>query len=86
MKEILFRKIRRASSKYVEFRAACGKIAKEAQKHIDWNDDVSCDFYPSDGICIEIDGNVCPATRFFELPEIIGNDKIDKYAYKINCI
>ena len=86
MREILFRKIKRASSKYVEFRSACGMIAKQAQKHIDWNDDVSCDYYPGDGICIEIDGNVCPATVFFELPEIIGDDKIDEYSYKRYCI
>lgn len=35
MKEILFRKIKRAISKYTDFRSACDKIAKEAQKHID---------------------------------------------------
>lgn len=29
---------------------------------------------------------VCPVTRFFELPEIIGNDMIDEYTYRTNCI
>ena len=33
---------------------ACDDIAKEAQKHIDWDDNVSCEYYPSDGICIMI--------------------------------
>ena len=40
----------------------------------------------ADGICIEIEAHVCPATRFFELPEIIGNDIIDEYTYRTNCI
>lgn len=86
MREILFRKIKRASFKYTEFRTACDKIAKEAQKHIDWDNEVSCDYYPGDGICIEIDGNVCPATIFFGLAEIIGNDNIDEYSYIRHCI
>lgn len=30
--------------------------------------------------------HVCPVTRFFELPEIIGNDMIDEYTYRTNCI
>lgn len=86
MKEILFRRIKRASSKYTEFRTACDKIAKEAQKHINWNDEVSCDYYPGDGICIEIDGNVCPATIFFRLTEINGDGNMDENTYKMNCI
>lgn len=35
---------------------------------------------------IGFEGHVCPATRFFELIEIIGNDMIDEYTYRINCI
>ena len=34
---------------------ACDNVAKEAQKHIDWNNDVSCEYYPGDGICIMIE-------------------------------
>lgn len=39
-----------------------------------------------DGLCVEIEAHVCPVTRFFELPEIIGNDMIDEYTYRTNCI
>lgn len=35
---------------------------------------------------LEIEAHVCPVTRFFELPEIIGNDMIDEYTYRTNCI
>ncbi len=62
------------------------KVAKAAQKHINWNDSVGCAYMPGDGLCIEIEAYVCPATRFFELPEIIGNDMIDEYTYRISCI
>lgn len=86
MNDILFKKIKRANSKYAEYLSACEKVAKAAQKHINWNDNVGCTYMPGDGLCIEIEANVCPATRFFELPEIIGNDMIDEYTYRTNCI
>lgn len=37
MDNILFRKIKRASTKYIEYLSACDEVAIEAQKHIDWN-------------------------------------------------
>ena len=83
MNDTLFRKIKRANSKYVEYLSAWDKAA---QKHINWNDNVGCACMPGDGLCVEIEGHVCPATRFFELIEIIGNDMIDEYTYRINCI
>ena len=81
MNNTLFKKIKRANSKYAEYLSACDKVAKVAQKHINWNDNVGCAYIPSDGLCIEIEGHVCPATRFFELPEIIGDDMIDGKPY-----
>lgn len=86
MNDILFKKIKRANSKYAEYLSACDKVAKAAQKHINWNDSVGCAYMPGDGLCIEIEADVCPVTRFFELPEIIGNDMIDEYTYRTNCI
>lgn len=86
MNDILFNKIKKANSKYAEYLSACDKVAKAAQKHINWNDSVGCAYMPGDGLCIEIEAHVCPATRFFELPEIIGNDIIDEYTYRTNCI
>ena len=40
--------------------SACDKVAKAAQKHINWNDSVGCAYMPGDGLCIEIEvsGNV----------------------------
>lgn len=86
MNDILFKKIKRANRKYAEYLSACDKIAKEAQKHISWNDSVGCAYMPGDGLCIEIEAHVCPVTIFFELPEIIGDDMIDEYTYRTNCI
>lgn len=42
MKDIILKKINRAAFKYSDYIAACDKIAREAQKHIDWSDRVSC--------------------------------------------
>lgn len=86
MNDILFRKIKRANRKYAEYLSACDKVAKDAQKHIDWNENVGCAYMPGDGLCIEIEARVCPATRFFELMEITGDDMIDEYTYHTNCI
>lgn len=53
---------------------ACDKIALIAQQYLDWTDidTISCDYYPSDGICICIDTNkhptpmVIPVDSFFD--------------------
>ena len=41
MKGNIFDKIRKASNKYIEYMIACDDVAKEAQKYIDWDDNVS---------------------------------------------
>ena len=46
----------KAIHKYDEYRKICGIIAKEAQKHIDWDNNVSCEYIPADGLCICVDG------------------------------
>lgn len=86
MNDILFRRIKRAIDRYADYLSACDKVARKAQKHISWNDHVSCAYMPGDGICIEIEAHVCPAARFFELIEITGDDMIDEYTYRTNCI
>ena len=86
MKKNISMKIKRASYKYSEYLAACEEVAKEAQKHISWNDDVACEFYPGDGICIGIDEMVCFAKTFFELAEEANDGMIDKDMYRRNCI
>lgn len=86
MKGKISRKIKRASAKYTEYMFACGEIAKEAQKHVSWNYDVSCEYYPGDGICIGIEDMVCFAGTFFELVEESKDGMIDEDVYRRNCI
>lgn len=86
MKGNIFNKIRKVSNKYVEYMIACYDIAKEAQKHIDWSDNVSCKYYPGDRICIMIDEHVCPAAIFFDLVEESKNGMIDRETFIRNCI
>ena len=86
MKGNIFDKIRKAYNKYIKYMIACDDIAKEAQKHIDWDDNVSCEYYPSDGICIMIDEHVCYANTFFDLVEESENGMIDRKTYMRNCI
>jgi hypothetical protein len=86
MKGNIFDKIRKVSNKYVEYMIACYDIAKEAQKHIDWSDNVSCKYYPGDRICIMIDEHVCLAAIFFDLVEESENGMIDRETFMRNCI
>lgn len=86
MKGNVFDKIRKASIKYQGYMLDCYDIVKEAQKHIDWNNDVSCEYYPGDGICIMIEEHVCYANTFFDLVEESENGMIDERAFMINCI
>ena len=73
-------------SKYIEYTIACDCVAKEAQKHIDWDNDVSCEYYPGDGICIMIDEHVCYANTFFDLVEESENGMLDRGTFMRNCI
>lgn len=86
MKGNIFDKVRKASNKYIEYILDCYDITKEAQKHIYWNNDVSCEYYPGDGICIMIEEHVCPAEIFFDLVEESENGMVDKKTFMRNCI
>ena len=46
MNNKILSKIKIAVNKYSDYLSACDKIAREALKHIDWNDSVSCEYYP----------------------------------------
>lgn len=61
---------------YNEYLYCCDLVAKEAQKYIDWDDSVSCEYVPGAGLSIlattpnncGISGMpecVCPANSFF---------------------
>lgn len=82
----IFDKIRKASNEYIEYMIACDCVAKEAQKHIDWDNNVSCEYYPGDGICIMIDEHVCYANTFFDLVEESENGMLDRGTFMRNCI
>lgn len=86
MNEILYELMRRAEYTYTQYLSACDNLAKEAQKHIDWNDSVSCEYYPGDGVCVGIGTHVCPVMRFFLLAEQSCDGMIDEYTYRTNCI
>lgn len=86
MKGNVFDKIRKASIKYQGYMLDCYDIAKEAQKYIDWDNRVSCEYYPADGICIMIEEHVCHAAIFFDLVEESENSMIDRETYMRNCI
>lgn len=82
----ILNKIKTAANKYLDYISACDEIAREALKHIDWSDRVSCEYYPADGICIEIEEHVCYAFTFFELVEESEDGMVDKWTYIDNCI
>ena len=63
--------VEKAHKKHNEFMGVCDVIVTEAKKHILYTDEISCDFYPGDGICLCVDGMdsmpyVVPATTFFK--------------------
>ncbi len=41
-----------ADNAYINYRHRCETISREAQKYIDWDDKVSCEYIPADGLCI----------------------------------
>lgn len=68
--------LKNTDDSYINYRHKCEALAKEAQKFIDWDDRVSCEHLPADGLCIlatipddcSIGGMpecVCPADLFF---------------------
>ena len=53
---------------------------------LDWDNNVSCEYYPGDGICIMIDEHVCYANTFFDLVEESENGMLDRGTFMRNCI
>lgn len=73
----------------------CDLLAVEAQKYIDWDDRVSCEYLPSDGLCIlatvpddcNIGGMpecVCPASTFFS--SVKSKETITPQEFKVISI
>ena len=39
-------------SSYTSYRQYCDKVAIEAQKYIGWDNDIGCEYFPADGVCL----------------------------------
>lgn len=77
--------INEAANSYISYRNCCDKVAIEAQKHIDWDNDIGCEYFPSDGVCLTTtDAYVCPATTFFGVIKEKG--KISRSEFISICI
>lgn len=79
--------IDKALQKHEEYKEVCDILCKEAMKHMDWADDISCEYYPSDGLCfcVEIDfPYVLPVSIFFSLTK--DGKMISKDDYKLHSI
>ncbi len=72
--------IRKADKAYTTYQQACDELAIEAMKHIGWDDNVGCQHFPADGLCIlatlpddcglsGLPECVCPVESFFESVE-----------------
>lgn len=87
--------LKRAEKAYYLYRKRCGDIAKEAQTYIDWDNNVGCEYLPSDGLCVlatipyeysngSIPESVCPAGTFFSF--VKSREKITEQEFKSICI
>lgn len=87
--------LKRAEKAYYLYRKRCGDIAKEAQTYIDWDNNVGCEYLPSDGLCIlatvsdkysngGMPESVCPASTFFSF--VKSRERITEQEFKSICI
>lgn len=87
--------IMRAEKAYFAYREKCGEVAEATQRYINWSDDVSCEYIPSDGLCIlatvsdyyangGMPESVCPTSEFFSF--VKDKDKITEQEFKSICI
>lgn len=87
-----------ANKYYTKYTKDCDKIAKLAQKYIDWDESIGCEYFPADGICLtaiaskEFDSYyslaecVCPASLFFRYIYENNLSKIEYKDFKTLCI
>lgn len=74
---------------YNKYRTYCLRVAVEAQKYIDWNDDVNCEYYPSDGLCLNLETDrayVCPVDSFFSYIKEHNLTLITENEFKSLCV
>lgn len=83
--ETVGEKIFKARNAYDTYEKYCYEIARYAQELIDWDNYVTCSYYPGDGLCICIGLMVCPVNRFFCLLEE-GKGNISRELYEKHCL
>ena len=74
---------------YGNYRMYCGYVAMEAQLYINWTDNVNCEYYPSDGLCLNLETDkvyVCPVDSFFLYIEKHNLTSITVGDFKLLCI
>lgn len=77
--------INKVGASYISYRQTCDKVAIEAQKYIDWDNDIGCEYFPSDGVCLTTtDAHVCPAVAFFGVVKEKG--KIAQREFMSICV
>lgn len=76
--------INKADSLQLKCNAVCSEIAREAQKYIDWTDEIQCEVKPGDGVTLFHEMYVCPASTFFQYVE--KNGKISESDFRCLCI
>lgn len=80
------KKILQVQKEFNKAQICCQDIAKEAKKHIDWSDEVSCNIYPNGGVCIEIESRVVDAFKFFKLVGESKDGMVDESLFYRNGI
>lgn len=77
--------IEKAETSYIQYRSDCENIAQEAQKHISWDDDIGCECFPGDGVCLTTtSAHMCTASLFFDVIKEKGD--IDEEDFIRICI
>lgn len=90
--------ILKAYSEHSNYVKDCSNIAKLAQEYIDWDENIGCEYFPADGICLtavapleyysrhELSECVCPAPLFFEYIHEHGLSKIKYRDFRSLCV
>lgn len=77
--ENFIKKVEKTEKLFFEFNISCEEIAKEAQKYIDFDENVLCGYVEGDGLCLSVEVPfkyalgfntcICPASIFFKYVE-----------------
>lgn len=77
----------RVNNAYELYRAESDKLARYISSHVDWSDDISCEYIPGDGLCVHIGDEwqkIAPVAWVISAIKDFGN--ISKSDYDKMCI